>query len=95
MTAPVPPRDIKLTAARAAVLRGVAAGEVKHHRNWGSEPDEDTWRPGGYGHRKVNAVVEFLRKAGLIEMAPAEHPSMYAPKPWQLTDAGKQWLAEH
>lgn len=87
--------DIKLTASRSDVLRGVAAGEVKHHRNWGRDPDEDVWRPGGYGRKKVNGVVAFLKEARLIKLGPPEHASMYAPQPWQLTEAGEQWLAEN
>lgn len=84
----------KLTEARADVLRGVAAGEVKHHRNWGPDPDEDVWRPGGYGRKKVNGAVQFLKEAGLVKIGPAEHASMYAPQPWQVTEAGEKWLAE-
>jgi hypothetical protein len=87
--------DIKLTAARAAVLKAVGDGEVKHHRNWGRDPDEDVWRPATGGRKKVNGAAEFLYKAGLIVQGPAEHASMYAPKPWQLTEAGEQWLAQN
>lgn len=87
--------DVKLTPARADVLKGVAAGEVNHHRNWGRDPDEDIWRPAGDVRRRVNATVGFLRKAGLIRVGPATGPSMYSPQPWQLTEAGEQWLAEH
>ena len=87
---------VKLTPARAEVLRAVAAGQVKHYRNWGKDPDEDCWGPSGYGRgKKVTAAVEFLLKEKLIEQGPAEHASMYAPKPWKLTEAGEQWLAEN
>jgi hypothetical protein len=82
--------DIKLTQSRADVLRAAAAGEVTHHRYWGRDPDEDKW-----GRKKVNAAVEFLRKAGLVELGPANGPSMYASKPWRLTPLGEQWLADN
>lgn len=87
--------DIKLTAARADVLRAVAAGEVSHHRNWGHDPDEDKWRRPGERGKKVNAIVGFLRQARLVELGPASGPSMYSPKPWKLTTAGERWLAEN
>jgi hypothetical protein len=85
--------DIKLTGARLDVLKGVAAGEVSHHRNWGRDPDEDIWRPGGYGRKKVNGAVEFLRTVHLIQLGPASGPSMYSAQPWVLTANGEQWLA--
>lgn len=88
--------DLKLTPARAEILRAVAAGQVKHYRNWGKDPDEDCWSPSGYGRgKRVTAAVDFLRQAKLIETGPAEHASMYAPKPWRLTEAGQRWLSEH
>jgi hypothetical protein len=85
--------DIKLTDARAEVLRAIAAGEVSHHRSWGHDPDEDVWRPGGYGRKKVNGVVAFLKEARLIKLGPPVGPSMYAAQPWQLTEDGETWLA--
>ncbi|MEU4558450.1 hypothetical protein AB0F72_08670 [Actinoplanes sp. NPDC023936] len=87
--------DIQLTAARRAVLQAVSDGEVKHHRRWGRDPDEDVWRPASGGHKRVNAGVEFLRKAGLIKLGPPTGDSMFASRLWQLTDLGEQWLAEH
>lgn len=87
--------DIKLTAARAEILKAVSRGEVTHHRNWGHDPDEDKWRPATGGNKKVNGPVEFLRQAKLIALGPAFGPSMYASKPWQLTAAGERWLAEN
>jgi len=85
--------DVKLTPARLDVLKAVAAGQVKHYRNWGKDPDEDCWSPSGHGRgKKVTAAIEFLRKEKLIEMGPAEHASMYAPKPWRLTEAGEEYL---
>ncbi len=85
---------IKLTPARRDVLKAVSDGEVKHHRNWGHDPDEDVWRPATGGRKKVNAAVEFLRQAKLITTGRPEHASMYAPKPWQLTEAGERYLNE-
>lgn len=85
--------DIKLTADRAEVLRAVAAGEVEHRRNWGHDPDDDIWRPGGHGRRRVNGTVAYLQEAGLVKPGPAAGPSRYAAQPWQLTEAGEQWLA--
>lgn len=87
--------SINLTPARAEVLRAVAAGEVKHHRNWGRDPVEDKWRPAGSVSKRVTATVNFLRDAGLIKVGPAEHASMYAPQPWLLTEAGERWLADN
>ncbi|BAL87201.1 hypothetical protein AMIS_19810 [Actinoplanes missouriensis 431] len=87
--------EITLTPTRAAVLRAVADGEVKHRRNWGREPDEDVWRPATGGSKKVNATVEWLRQVGLIVLGRPEHASMYAPSSWQLTEAGERWLAEN
>lgn len=87
--------DVKLSAAREAVLRAVALGEVKHHRTWGHDPDEDVWRPAAGGRKKVNAAVEYLRAAKLIGLGPATGPSMYSARMWQLTEAGERWLAEH
>lgn len=84
--------DIKLTPARADVLRAVSRGEVKHHRSWGHDPDEDVWRPATGGRKKVTAAVNHLQQAGLVVEGPAEHASMYAAKPWQITEAGEQWL---
>lgn len=85
---------INLTAARVDVLKAVSRGEVKHHRRWGRDADEDVWRPATGGRKKVNAAVAYLRSARLIVQGPPEHASMYAAKPWQLTEAGEQWLAE-
>jgi hypothetical protein len=87
--------DVKLSATREAVLRGVALGEVKHHRNWGHDPDEDVWRPATGGRKKVNAAVKYLRDARLVALGPATGPSMYSARLWQLTEAGERWLAEH
>jgi hypothetical protein len=88
--------DIRLTAPRAEVLRAVAAGQVKHYRNWGKDPDEDCWSENGIGRgKKVTAPIMFLFKHNLIKEGPAEHASIYAPKPWQLTEAGAEWLAQH
>lgn len=87
--------DVKLTPARAEVLRGVANGEVKHHRNWGHDPDDDLWRPATGGRKRVNAAIAWLREAGLVTLGCASGPFMYASKPWQLTEAGEQWLAEN
>ena len=87
--------DLKLTAARVDVLKGVAAGEVTHRRNWGHDPDEDVWKPGGYGRKRVNAAIKALADAKLIYQGAPVGPSMYASRPWRLTAAGEQWLAQH
>lgn len=86
---------VKLTATREAVLRAVGRGEVNHHRNWGHDPDEDVWRPTDGGRKKVNGPVDYLQQAGLVELGPAARPSIYASRPWQLTEAGARWLTEH
>jgi hypothetical protein len=85
--------DIKLTAARLDVLKAVERGEVKHHRSWGHDPDEDKWRPATGGSKKVNGAIAFLRQVGFVELGSASGPSMYSPKPWNLTEAGEQHLA--
>jgi hypothetical protein len=85
--------DVRLTDARAEVLRAVAAGEVNRHRSWGHDPDEDVWRQDGCGRRKVNGAVAFLKDVKLIKLGPAVGPSRYAAQPWQLTAAGEEWLA--
>ena len=84
--------DLKLTAARLDVLKGVAAGEVKHHTMRKSSENYDEWRPGGYDGRKVTKQVEWLRDNGLIAMGPKEHGSFYALAPWRLTEAGETYL---
>lgn len=87
--------NLKLTPARLDVLKGVAAGEVSQHRSWGHDPDEDVWRPATGGRKKVNGAVAWLKDADLIALGPAVGPSMYAAKPWQLTEAGEKYLAEN
>lgn len=84
---------LNVTAARLGLLKAVAAGEVKHHTR--SVPSEsfDEWRPGGYGGKKVTKQVEWLQDAGLVRQGPKEHASFYALAPWELTDAGREWLA--
>ncbi|MFI1994751.1 hypothetical protein [Actinoplanes sp. NPDC020271] len=85
--------DVKLTPARAEVLRGVAAGQVVR---WGSmdtsAPDVDrwTWSPGAA--RKVNREMAALHDAGLVRYE-REAGRLHAL--WQLTEAGEKWLAEN
>ncbi len=81
---------IKLTAARADVLRAVANEEVKHRRHWGKDPDDDKW-----GHKTVTGACAFLRQVKLIRLGRSLGPSMYASQMWELTEAGQRWLAEN
>ena len=86
---------LALTEARRAVLQAVAVGEVKHHQSWGHNPNEDVWRPATGVRKKVNGAVAWLKQAGLVALGRPEHASLYAPRPWQLTEAGEKWLAEN
>ncbi|MEU8158081.1 hypothetical protein AB0B94_30880 [Micromonospora sp. NPDC048986] len=87
--------DLNMTPTRVALLRGVAAGQVDHHRTWDvKKPDYDVWKWMPGAQRRVTTDIAKLRAAKLIEVGPAKGPSMYASQPWRLTDAGRQVLAD-
>lgn len=87
---------IKLTPTRAAILRGVAAGQVVHHRTWDrKKPDYDVWTWMAGATRKVTADITKLKDAGLIRVGRATGPSMYATQVWELAPAGQEWLSSN
>lgn len=88
--------DIKLTPTRAAVLRGVAAGQVVHKRQWDVKkpsPDVWTWIPGA--QRTVTADMKKLRELRLVRIGRALSASAFSAQVWELTEAGEQWLADN
>ncbi len=87
---------IKLTDNRAALLRGVAAGQVFHERNWDIgklNPDVWKWSPGA--QRKVTADMAKLRELRLVRIGRALSASAFSSQVWELTDLGEQWLADN
>lgn len=87
--------DIKLSPTRAAVLRGVAAGQVKRHKGSKPSADKDRWHVPRELPKKVDAAVQWLHNANLIIQGHPEHASFFAPRPWKPTEAGEKWLAEN
>lgn len=88
--------NIKLTQTRAAVLRGVAAGQVLHHRVWDvKKPNYDEWKWAPGARRKVTADIAKLREARLVRIGRSLSASAFSAQVWELTADGEQWLAEN
>ena len=64
--------DIQLTSTRAALLRGVAAGQVLHKRLFDvKKPNPDVWTPESGSQRTVTADMKKLRDLNLVRIGRA------------------------
>ncbi|MEU3452231.1 hypothetical protein ABZ671_01110 [Micromonospora sp. NPDC006766] len=89
---------LKMTATRLAVMRAIAAGEVKRHRGWGKgERTRDVHRRAGGSDKTVTRTCNDLATAEprLARTGRATGRSIYSPQVWELTEAGRMVLAEH
>lgn len=90
--------DLRPTPKRLDVLRAVSAGEVKRYRGWGKgEKTRDEWKPSDGARVNVTRTCNELVSASPRLIAPGrtEGPSLYSPQAWNITEAGRMWLAEH
>lgn len=84
-----------MTPGRIALLRGIQAGQVEHHRLWNTKkPDYDLWHWMAGAQRRVTTDVTKLAAAKLCEKGLANGQSVYSSKPWRLTAAGVKVLAD-
>lgn len=88
--------DLKVTDARIALLRDVANSDVEVYasaRLGGAWSTADVYLKRPYEvERKVTKQVEVLEQARLVERRPCG-VRYHAPRPYTLTDAGREWLA--
>jgi hypothetical protein len=85
------------TPTRLALLRDVADPEtsVLEHWSWRTDKRYTEIRYPDGDRRQANARIEELRAAGWVRLGSPSHPSMYASRPWELTDAGRKLFAEN
>jgi hypothetical protein len=97
--------DVRVTAARVALMRAIDGGAVMHHRPMGSSPYSEVdlvdagWPLGvtSRRRRRVTAEVNKLGLAGLVRLEPtmrttADSWAFQRVSKWELTDAGRAWL---
>lgn len=89
--------DLKPTAARLALLRAIADPGVTVYtcREFASGKPMSVWNLPDHSERLVTKRCADLAAAKLIEKGKASGPSWYARRPWEITEAGRAWLAEH
>lgn len=83
--------DLKPTPTRIALLKAVAVTTVIHYRGTGHDPDYSVIS-GSPDRRKVTAQMRQLESAGWVRLGSPEWPSYYAPRRWEITNAGKKVL---
>lgn len=82
--------ELHPTPTRLALLRDIADPAVEVYRK--RDLDSDAIK--SYcGFRVVTAMIAEFERAGWVRLGPADHPSIYARRPWELTDLGRQVLA--
>lgn len=89
--------DLKPTAARLALLRAITDPDVKVYsfREFSTDKPMSVWHLPDHSERVVTVRVAEMETAKLIEKGAASGPSWYARRPWEITEAGRAWLAEH
>lgn len=87
--------DLHPTPTRLALLRDIADPDVQVYRcrRFSSDKLESAVKRPYELERKVTAQTDEMERAGWIRLGHADHPSMYAPRAWELTDLGRQVLA--
>ncbi|MEV2239567.1 hypothetical protein [Micromonospora sp. NPDC049891] len=88
---------LTITAARAEVLRAAANEQLHSQRQFSNKRSNEktTHRIGGPSGRNVTRISNDLYNAHLIRPGRKLGPSIYSPQVWELTDAGRQALADH
>lgn len=83
--------DLYPTPTRVRLLRDVEAkpGNVYRIREPAGYTESYCRDP----HRKVTAMCEQLERADWIRLGLPARPSMFASRPWELTDKGREILA--
>lgn len=89
---------LKATPARIALMRAIAAPDIEvsaSARMGGSWSTAEVWLKAPYeSWRRVTKQVERLELAGLVKRGPVG-VRYHEPRPYALTDAGREWLAQH
>lgn len=87
--------DLYPTPSRVALLQSIDDGAVSEKYPMGPKPawsELDNGPGGSPRYVKVTAKVAEMKRAGWVELGSRSHPSMYAPRPWLLTDLGRSIL---